>query len=103
MVHINTNESDRVPPFEIVILDAMDMAYLADVMEDRMYLFDTLEDYGIGVALADALFVTKNYGWKSLQAMNELDAGYDVRVYNKNNACIYAAHTRFKEHWIGKQ
>ena len=103
MVHINTNESDRIPPFEIIILDAMDMTYLADVMEDRMYLVDTLEDYGIAVALADALFVTKNYGWKSLQAMNELDAGYDVRVYNKNNACIYAAHTRFKEHWIGQQ
>jgi len=32
--------------------------------------------------------------------MNDLDAGYDIRVYDSHQSCVYAAHERFKENWI---
>lgn len=34
--------------------------------------------------------------------MNELGAGYDARVYDSTGLCVYAAHTRYKNHWIGE-
>lgn len=60
-----------------------------------------MDDYGRAVALADALFVTKNYRWESLQDMNHVDGGYDVRVYDSSFSCVYAAHTRYQTQWIG--
>jgi hypothetical protein len=65
--------------------------------------FDTLENLEVAKDLADALFVVKNYKWTSLQEMNSYDAGYDVRIYDKNRTCVYKAHTRYKEHWIGEK
>ena len=99
-MNINNDKSTYKPPFSVVLLDAMDAYYYADIM-GKMEQVATLEDYGKAVALADALFVTKNYGWESLQAMNDVDGGYDARVYDSTHSCVYAAHTRYQTQWIG--
>ena len=101
-MNINTNKDARVGPFKVVILDAMDAYYYADVM-DKMELYSEVADYGVAVALADALFVTHNWKWESLAEMNSCDGGYDVRVYNSDMSCLYAAHTRYKDRWIGAE
>jgi hypothetical protein len=100
-MRINEDKTTYKPPFTIVLLDAMDAYYYADVM-DKMEEVGKEEDLGKAIAVADALFVLKNKGWESLQAMNELDAGYDVRVYDSTFSCVYAAHTKYIENWIGK-
>ena len=97
---INTDKTTYKPPFQVIVLDATDAYYYADLM-DKMELFDTVERYELAVALADALFVEKNYKWKSLERMNSCDGGYDVRVYDTDFSCVYAAHTKYKEIWIG--
>src|SRR3989344_1709311 len=100
-MRINEDKTTYKPPYTVVLLDAMDAYYYADVM-DKMEEVAKEEDLGKAIALADALFVTKNHGWESLKAMNELDAGYDVRVYDSTSSCVYAAHTKYIENWIGK-
>jgi (p)ppGpp synthase/HD superfamily hydrolase len=35
--------------------------------------------------------------------MNDLDGGYDARVYDSTRSCVYAAHTRYKTQWIGQR
>ncbi len=100
-MRINENKTTYKPPFSIVVLDAMDAYYYADVM-DKMELAGKEEDLGKAIAIADALFVMKNHGWESLQAMNEVDGGYDVRVYDSTLSCVYAAHIKYIETWIGK-
>lgn len=100
-MNINKKIEDRKAPFSVVVLDMMDRYYYADVV-DEMGLYKKLDDYGKAIALADALFVINNYGWEDLQAMNNVDGGYDVRVYNSDMACIYAAHEKYKDTWIGK-
>lgn len=101
-MNINENVSSYIPPYEVIIFDMLDAFYWADVVE-KMELFDTIDDLGRARAVADALFVLKHYkfNYKSLQEMNELDDGYDVRVFDKNFSCVYAAHTKFKDKWIG--
>jgi hypothetical protein len=99
-MNIDTNKSTYKPPYSVVLLDAMDAYYYADIM-GKMKEVATLEDYGKAVALADAMFVTENYAWESLQAMNRVDGGYDVRVYDSTHSCVYAAHTRYQTEWIG--
>jgi|GEM_PF-2561835 hypothetical protein len=98
---VNKDIKHRTPPFSVVVLDMTDRYYYADVVEE-MELHTKLDDYGKAVALADALFVTKNYRWDSLAEMNDCDGGYDVRVYNADMGCIYAAHDKYKDKWIGK-
>ncbi|MBI5401065.1 MAG: HD domain-containing protein [Candidatus Yonathbacteria bacterium] len=97
---INNDKSTYKPPFTVVLLDAMDAYYYADVME-KMEEVARVETYEKAVAIADALFVVKNHGWESLQAMNGVDGGYDVRVYDSTMACVYAAHTKYINKWIG--
>jgi hypothetical protein len=63
--------------------------------------FATLENLELAKEVANSLFVVKNYEWESLQAMNDADGGYDIRVYDKSFSCVYAAHERFKDKWIG--
>ncbi len=102
MVKINKEVSSYKTPYKIVLLDAMDTYYYADVM-DNMEVFDTLDSLEVAKALADSLFVIKNYKWKSLQEMNNVDGGWDVRIYDENSTCIYAAHQRFTKSWIGSE
>lgn len=98
-MNLNTIESTFKPPYTVVILDATDAYYYADVM-GSMEEFDTVESLNLAKKLADSLFIVKNYRWKSLEEMNSCDGGYDVRIYDKNHSCIYAAHTKYEINWI---
>ncbi len=97
---INKDSATHKLPYTVVLLDATDAFYYADIMEN-MESVDIFEDLEKAKALADALFVVKNYKWESLEDMNEADGGYDVRIYDKNLSCVYAAHEKFKDKWIG--
>jgi len=101
-MEINSDKSTYKPPFSVVLLDAMDAYYYADVM-DKMEEITKLEDYEKAVAIADAFFVVKNYQWESLEAMNDADGGFDVRVYDSSTSCVYAAHTKYINKWIGER
>ncbi len=101
MVQINRDPKTFKPPFRVILFDAMDAYYYADVM-DGMSLVDTLPSLAKAETLARALFVVKNYKWDSLDEMNGCDGGYDVRVFDARFACVYAAHEEFKEKWIGE-
>lgn len=96
---INSDISKYVPPYKVVILDTTDAYYYADIM-DNMKLFDELESLPLAKKLADALFITHNYKWESLKAMNDVDGGYDIRVYDQKYSCVYAAHTKYLKNWI---
>jgi hypothetical protein len=100
-MRINEDKTTYKPPFTVILLDAMDAYYYADVM-DKMEEVAKEADLDKAIALADALFVEKNKGWESLQAMNDVDGGYDVRVYDSEFSCVYAAHTKYIENWIDK-
>jgi hypothetical protein len=100
-MRINEDKTTYKPPFTVILLDAMDAYYYADVM-DKMEEVAKEEDLDKAIALADALFVEKNKGWESLQTMNDVDGGYDVRVYDSEFSCVYAAHTKYIENWIDK-
>jgi len=94
-------------PYNVILMDATDAYYYADIYEDigfgpRMLLFDTVEDLGVARALADALFVVKNYNWESLEAMNENDSGWDVQIRDANSSLVHRSHKTFKKKWIGK-
>jgi hypothetical protein len=97
---INSDEKTFKPPYKVVLLDAMDAFYYADIM-DKMEEYDSTENLELAKKLSDALFIIKNYKWESLAAMNEVDGGWDVRVYDANLSCIYAAHTKYLTKWIG--
>lgn len=99
---INRSINTHFPPYTVVLLDATDAYYYADIM-DNMEPVETLEDFNKARDFADALFVLKNHKWESLKAMNELDGGYDVRIYDKQTTCVYAAHETFKDNWIGSR
>ncbi len=93
-------------PFKVILMDAIDAYYYADIYDDlygepRMFLFDELQDFGVAKALANALFVVKNYKWKSLADMNELDSGWDVQIRDADYKLAYRAHWDFKDKWIG--
>lgn len=102
-MRVNRDPKSYKPSYKVVLMDALDAYYYADIYDDgRMTLYATLDDLNKAKALADALFVVKNYRWESLEAMNELDSGWDVRVFDANNSTVYAAHERFKDKWIGE-
>lgn len=101
MVKVNLDKSTHKTPFTVALLDATDAYYYADIMEN-MEPFDKFEDIKKAIVVADALFVLKNYKWESLKEMNHLDAGYDVRIYDSNWSCVYAAHEKYKDKWIGE-
>ena len=98
---INKDASTYKPPFLVILIDALDSYYYADVFEeDKMQSFDKFDDLRKAKIVADALFILKNYKWESLEAMNEVDGGWDVRVYDANLSCVYAAHQTFEQNWI---
>jgi hypothetical protein len=98
---INKVFSTYKAPFVILIIDAFDAYYYADIMENgRHQKFAKVDTYELAVTLADANFIIKNFMWDDFKEMIYLDAGYDVRVYDANHSCVYAAHEKFKENWI---
>ncbi len=100
-LRINTKKSTFQAPFTIMILDAFDCYYYADFYNGgENQTFARVDTFELAKTLADALFATKNFMWDSLDEMNELDAGYDVRVYDVDGSCVYAAHQRFAKKWI---
>lgn len=99
---LNKNTQTHILPYTIVLIDATDTYYYSDVM-DNMEPVETLEDLSKAKDIADAIFVLKNNKWESLEAMNKLDAGFDVRIYDKQLTCVYAAHETFKDNWIGSR
>lgn len=100
-MRINNDISTYKAPFTIVLFDAWDAYYYADLIDD-MYEIDKLENLEVAKALAIALFISKNYKWESFKEMIDKDGGYDVRIYDGNFSCIFAAHERFKDKWIGE-
>lgn len=94
MVNINNNQSNYHPPFSIVIIDAMDCYYYADIF-DNMEKYSVIDDYNKAIIIADALFIEKNKKWETLDEMNSCDGGYDVRIYDSKNSCVYAVHTKY--------
>lgn len=97
---INKDVSSYIPPFTIVLIDAKDAYYYADLMGQWEEIV-ALDDLNKAIDIADAFFVIKNYKWDSLEEMNSFDSGFDVRIYDKVGSCVYAAHKSFKDHWIG--
>ena len=103
MVRINNDVKTYKAPYQVVVMDALDAYYYADIYDDgRMTLYATLEDLKKVKALADAIFVVKNYRFESLADMNELDSGWDVRVFDSDSTCVHAAHQTFQKKWIGE-
>lgn len=85
----------------VVLIDAQDAYYYSDVFdEEKMQPFDKFDNLQKARIIADALFILKNYKWKSLKAMNELDGGWDIRIYDANLSCVYAAHQTFNKKWF---
>lgn len=78
------------------ILDATDAYYYADIMGKVVSekLFLELKD---AKKYADQSFDTFNKDWKSLSEMNDADGGYDARVYNEHEVCVYKSHERFSK------
>lgn len=103
MVKIKNHRSEEDGPFTIVIIDAVDADYFADLFdEDRMEPISTQESFAKAKAIADALFVLKNNEFDSFEEMIEEDSGIDIRVYNGDHDCVYAAHQTFMDKWIGE-
>lgn len=93
----------KKPPFTVLLIDTTDAYYYADVFdENKLSLVDRFEKIEKANAVADALFIIKNYQWESLSAMNEQDGGYDVRIYDAYWTCVYRAYEKYKEKWIGE-
>ena len=95
-MNINTDLTTYKPPFKVIVIDAMDAYYYADIMwtvEPKTIM----ETYETAIKLADEIFIEKNSRWGNLEKMNEYDAGYDVRVYDENNSCVYAVHIKYED------
>ena len=101
---VNTDKTTYKSPFRVTVIDAMDAYYYADVM-GKVESVTTIETYDSAVKLADEIFIKKNSNWKSLEEMNHCDGGYDVRVYDTNQTCVYAAHQKYEGtgKWITKK
>jgi len=96
-------QKDLVPPYKLLILDLFDAYHYADVFEgDWRYAwltggFAPYVDFDIIRALADRLFTALNPNKNTQPEWYDMDAGYDVWIYNKNERCIYKAHTKLPE------
>jgi len=93
-------EEKTKPPFVIAIIDLIDAYHYADICDEERYAwlgwqeYAKYVDYDMVVALADRLFWALNPKAKTQPEWYKYDAGYDVRVYDKNNACVYKAHEK---------
>lgn len=98
----NNKTQGLVPPFKLLILDLFDAYHYADVFDDWRYSwltggFAPYVDFDIVRDLADRLFAALNPNKKTQPEWYELDAGYDVWVYDKTEKCVYKAHTKLPE------
>jgi hypothetical protein len=94
------SKEEAVPPFKLAILDLFDANHYADFFgEGWRYAWLTggyapITDYDKIVGMADRLFWALNPDKKTQKEWYYLDAGYDVRVYDANSACVYKAHEK---------
>ena len=92
----------KEPPFVVYRIDTTDAYYFADFFDDYRYrLIAVMDTIKMAIAVADAAFVLENYKWDSLNQMTDLDAGTDIRVYDKYHICVYKAHEKYLNEWIG--
>ncbi|MGD0576732.1 MAG: hypothetical protein ABSA74_01520 [Candidatus Staskawiczbacteria bacterium] len=91
------------PPFVIAIIDLIDAYHYADVFDRERYAwlgwqkYAQYTDYDMVVKLADRLFWAFNPSAKTQPEWYEWDAGYDVRIYDKDMKCVYKAHEKLPE------
>ena len=99
---METEKENIKPPFTLAIIDLFDAYHYADVVDGWRYAWLTggyapVQDYDIIVATADRLFWALNPEAKTQFEWYELDAGYDVRVYDADSKCVYKAHAKLPE------
>ena len=100
-MQINKDKATYEAPFLIRIMDAFDCNFYADIFDGgESEDFAKADNFELAKTIADALFITKNFMFENLASMNEMDAGFDIRVYDANHSCVYAAHEKFKKKWI---
>ncbi len=89
------------PPFKLLILDLFEAYHYADIVEgDWRYAWLTFGPYPFTdppIKLADRLFVALNLDVKTQAEWYEWDAGFDVRIYDAENDCVYKAHEKLPE------
>lgn len=100
---METKTDNIKPPFVVAILDLIDTYHYADFFDKERYAFLGVGDYAkyvnyeMIVQLADRLFWALNPDAKTQEDWIEWDAGYDVRVYDADSACVYKAHSKLPE------
>lgn len=98
-----TPREGAVPPFVIAIVDLFDCYHYADFVSEDRYSWIGWQPYAqyanlnIVIGIADRLFWALNPKATTQQEWYEWDAGFDVRVYDKNHNCIYKAHERLPD------
>ena len=92
------SKEQAVAPFKLAIIDLLDANHYADFFEDKWRYawltggFAPNIEYDIITNLADRIFWALNPEATTQEEWYKDDAGYDVRVYDKNNHCVYKAH-----------
>lgn len=93
-------EADAKQTYKILILDLFDAYHYADVVEgDWRYAWLTggpapINNLEKATALADRLFAALNPDAKTQPEWYKWDAGYDVRIYDAQDSCVYKAHEK---------
>lgn len=100
LIKEENKKEEFTPPYKIAIIDLFDCYHYADIVSQDRYSWLGWQDYanyvsydGI-VELSDRLFWALNPEASTQEEWYEWDAGYDVRVYDKNNNCVYKAHEK---------
>lgn len=101
---MQTIEKEKaVPPYVIAIIDLFDCYHYADIVDKDRYAWIGWQDYAkyvdfdVVIGMADRLFWALNPSAKTQAEWYEWDAGFDVRIYDKNYACVYKAHEKLPE------
>lgn len=94
-------ENDNIKKhYKIAIIDLIDIYHYADIFDEERYSWLGLMEYGkyvdynVVVRLADRLFWALNPTAKTQGDWIEWEAGYDVRIYDKDFNCVYKAHEK---------
>jgi hypothetical protein len=96
------------PPFKVAIIDLIDAYHYADFFDDERYAwvgyqgYASYVDYDKTVALADRLFWALNPTAATQEDWTEWEAGFDVHIYDTNNACVYKAHEKLPKAAVKK-
>ena len=89
----NSKKNDYVPAYKVAIVETFDWYQT----KREIVMFD---DYKKAVIYADALFITMNYRWDSEIIMRQCDGGYEPRIYDRADLCIYESLTKYRRKWF---